>query len=130
MQSKLSKVVFQQYFDNNNSSSLHLTISSMYTFRYSSLPITAPKCLCPDDVIFVLVLSNISAAFYSYSGLTINIVLPYFGKYPYFGPTYNRTFHQRCNVDNLPCAGQIISKSYHFRVSFRITSRLVFQEYC
>ena len=54
----------------------------MYPFRYSSLPITAPKRLCPLDVIFMLVLSNISAEFDSYSGLTINIVLLGFGKYP------------------------------------------------
>ena len=53
----------------------------MYPFRYSSLPITAPKRLCLD-VIFMLVLSNISAEFDSYSCLTINIVLLGFGKYP------------------------------------------------
>ena len=53
----------------------------MYSFRYSSLSITAPKCLRPDQVIFTLVLSNISAAFDSYSSLAINIVLLGFGKY-------------------------------------------------
>ena len=44
---------YSAIFDNNN------TISSIYSFRYCSLPITAHKCLCPDDVIFMLVLSNI-----------------------------------------------------------------------
>ena len=89
-------------FDNNNSSSLHLlTISSMYYFRNRSLPITAPKCLCSGDVIFMLVLLNISAAFDLYSDLTINFVLPGFGKYPYFGPTSKSTFHQLSNFYNL-----------------------------
>ena len=51
----------------------------MYYFRNRSLPITAPKCLCSGDVIFMLVLLNISAAFDLYSDLTINFVLPGFG---------------------------------------------------
>ena len=59
-------------------------------------------CLCPGGVIFVLVLSNTYAAFDSYPGLTINIVLLGFGKYPYFGPTSKRNFHQLRNFDNLP----------------------------
>ena len=47
----------------------------MDSLRYSSLPITTPQCLCPDDVILMLVLSNISAAFDLYYGLAINMVL-------------------------------------------------------
>ena len=47
----------------------------MHSFRYSSLAITAPKRLCPDDVIFMLVLLNTFTAFDSYSGLIIKIVL-------------------------------------------------------
>ena len=51
-------------FDNKNSSFLHLLpISSIYFFLYSSLPITTPKCFCPDDIFLMLVLSNVSAAF-------------------------------------------------------------------
>ena len=64
-----------------------------------------PQCLCPDVIIFMfsmLVLSNISAAFDLYLDLTINIVLFGFRKYPYFGPTAKRSFHQLRNFDNLP----------------------------
>ena len=75
----------------------------MYSFGYISLLITTLKCLCPDDVILMPVERNISAAFDWYSGLTINIVLLLgFGKYPYFGPTAKRSFHQRRNFYNFP----------------------------
>ena len=96
--------LFSEIFDNSNRSSLHLLTmySSMYSFRCSSLPITAYKCLCPGDVIFMLVLSNIFAAFDSYSALTIDIVLLGFGKYSYFGPTSEKIFHQLRNFANLP----------------------------
>ena len=46
----------------------------------------APKCICPDDVILILELSNIFAALGSYLVLAINIALFGFQKYPYFGP--------------------------------------------
>ena len=51
-------------------SSLHLqTVYLMYSFRYRVLPITTPIWLCPDDVILMLILSNISAVFNSHSSL-------------------------------------------------------------
>ena len=83
----------------------------MYSFRYSSFPITAPKCLCSFDVIFLLVLSNISAAFDSYSGLTINIVVLGFGKYPYFGPISKKTVYQLRNFDNFPALFKLSAKA-------------------
>ena len=88
--------------DNNNNSHFHLLIiSSVYSFQYSSLLITAPKCLCPDDVILMLVLSNISEAFNSYLVSVINIVLLGFGKYSHFGPIFKRSFHQLHSFNNL-----------------------------
>ena len=82
----------------------------------------APKCICPDDVILILELSNIFAALGSYLGLAINIALFGFQKYPYFGPKSKRSLQQLGSSWWSPCAGQIISKSFHFRVTFRITS--------
>ena len=63
---------------------------------------TPLKCLCLDDVIFMLVLSNISAVFDSHLGLTITIVLLGFEKYPYFRSKSKKSFHQLSIFDNLP----------------------------
>ena len=99
----------QVTFDNNNSS--NPSISSIYSSQYSSLPITLPKCFCPDDVILMLVLWNISAAFEMYFGLTINIALLGFEKYPYFWPTSKWSFHQLPSFDNLHALVKLSAKA-------------------
>ena len=56
-------------FDNNNSSSpfANYFFDVLFSIQFTSNKGTS-KCLCPDVVIFMLVLSNKSAAFDSYSG--------------------------------------------------------------